>query len=304
MNKARLIERIQHLSAPLNPVPAGQSPRLKFLPSVHCVALDFYGTMFISGVGDIGIDEKQSGQNLELFRESLLDAGFHIEKKAAGEGLKTFENVIDEYQGTHKGKKIDYPEPDIVLIWFEVLKRLIKKKLIEGKLDREVARRFAVEYEFRFNAVWPMPGLIQTLQVLKERRFVLGIISNSQFYTSLSFEALTSHNLLSAGFDADLLVWSYRAGIKKPSLHFYERFIRALHRKHKMGPEQVLFAGNDMLKDIKPASELGMKTALFAGDKRSLKLRTGEPECRSVEPDIVITELKQLFDCLREGGKD
>lgn len=36
---------------------------------------------------------------------------------------------------------------------------------------------------------------------------------------------------------------------------------------------QTLYVGNDMLNDIYPAQQLGLKTAFFAGDQRSLRKR-------------------------------
>ncbi|MDX1639229.1 MAG: HAD family hydrolase [Balneolaceae bacterium] len=299
MNKASLIGRIRELSSPMEPIPTDQQPRLTALHSVHCVAFDFYGTMFLSGVGDIGVDEEQSSESITLFRDALADTGFEIqEKKAAQKGLTCFDREIRDYKERKKSRGIDYPEPDIVLIWHEVLEHLRDEQFIDGPLDREVARRFAVEYEFRFNAVWPVPNLGETLNVLREKRFVMGIISNSQFYTPLAFEALSNRSVTEAGFDPDLLVWSYQASVKKPSVHFYKRFAEALSSKHNMKPQQVLYVGNDMLKDVMPAAKLGMKTALFAGDSRSLKLRPNDPRCRDTEPDIVITELGQITECL------
>jgi putative hydrolase of the HAD superfamily len=52
--------------------------------------------------------------------------------------------------------------------------------------------------------------------------------------------------------------------------------------------------GNDMLKDIWPAARLGCKTALFAGDRRSLRLREDDERCRELEPDLVVDDLSQL----------
>lgn len=298
MDTAKLIERIRELSSPLEPISTELQPRLKQLPAVQCVAFDFYGTMFISGVGDIGVDEAQTEKNRNLFRQALRDSGFETRPGASKSGLNHFEEAIRQYREIHQEKGIDFPEPDIVLIWYEVLEKLMEEEKIEGNLDRDTARRFAVEYEFRFNAVWPAPGLDMTLRNLKENRYILGIISNSQFYTPLAFEALASNTLSEAGFDEDLRIWSYRTGMKKPSIHFYEEFIKVLRQKHKLHPDQVLFVGNDLLKDIKPASESGMKTALFAGDRRSLKLRRDNPQCKDVRPDIVISELRQLIECL------
>jgi len=51
-----------------------------------------------------------------------------------------------------------------------------------------------------------------------------------------------------------------------------------------------------MLNDIYPAQKVGFQTALFAGDKRSLRLRNDDPRCKNLKPDLVITDLIQLLD--------
>lgn len=278
-------------------IPAGESPRLQKLNHIGCVAFDFYGTMFISGVGDIGVDEDISEEGIRKFAEALADTGYKVHEGAGKTGLDLFEEKIREYRQEHISEKIDIPEPDIVEVWEKVLQNLVSKGSIEGDVSRQKAEHFAVEYEFRFNAVWPVPGLQETLDSLKKSGFTLGIISNSQFYTPLAFEALTS---AAPGevFDPSLMIWSYQTGVKKPSVHFYRHFMNALEQQSDFKPEEVLFVGNDMLKDIMPASKLGMKTALFAGDRRSLKLREDHPECRGIEPDVVITEFGQLSECV------
>ena len=53
-----------------------------------------------------------------------------------------------------------------------------------------------------------------------------------------------------------------------------------------------------MLNDIAAAAAVGFCTALFAGDQRSLRLRTNDKRVGNVQPDLVLTELPQLIDCL------
>jgi putative hydrolase of the HAD superfamily len=60
-------------------------------------------------------------------------------------------------------------------------------------------------------------------------------------------------------------------------------------------PPHVLYIGNDMLNDIYPAKATGFQTALFAGDRRSLRLRADDPRCKHLNADLVITDLDQLI---------
>jgi putative hydrolase of the HAD superfamily len=70
--------------------------------------------------------------------------------------------------------------------------------------------------------------------------------------------------------------------------------VERLHQQYGILPEDTLYVGNDMLNDIWPAAQCGLKTSLFAGDQRSLRLRETDPRCSDLEPDVIITKLSQL----------
>jgi len=53
--------------------------------------------------------------------------------------------------------------------------------------------------------------------------------------------------------------------------------------------------------DIAPSQQTGFQTILFAGDSRSLRLRTDDPGCNNVIPDLRITQLSQLASYLFEN---
>jgi putative hydrolase of the HAD superfamily len=61
----------------------------------------------------------------------------------------------------------------------------------------------------------------------------------------------------------------------------------------------VLHVGNDVLNDVLPAAAIGFRTALFAGDRRSLRRRDGDPRVASITPDIVLIHLRDLLSCVR-----
>jgi putative hydrolase of the HAD superfamily len=299
MKEQTLLMRIRDLTEPLSPSPPGHELKLQQLNSIECVAFDFYGTMFISGVGDIGIDEEQETENDALFRDALKDTGFTILNPAAGIlGIEIFEKTISEHIARREKEGVDYPEPDIIDVWLEVLDRLSKENLISGGANKEKAIRFAIEFEFRVNKVWPVPDLAYVLNQLSEQNFTLGIISNSQFYTPMAFEALLGKSPERFGFDHELLNWSYASGLKKPSIHFYRLFMDALKENKGLGPEKVLYVGNDVEKDIKPAKKLGMKTALFVGDARSVRHDHEDLQDPLCQPDLIVDDLSQIIECL------
>jgi putative hydrolase of the HAD superfamily len=179
---------------------------------------------------------------------------------------------------------IDHPEVDIVQLWRQVL----------GMDDIARVENFALEYELMVNPVYPMPGLADLLSVCQACRIPMGIISNAQFYTVFLLERFMGTSLDGGGFARRLLFFSWREGHAKPSVHMFNRAKAALLG---MGipAGSALMVGNDMQNDILPAKAVGFKAALFAGDRRSLRLRQSDIHCRDVSPDLTVTDLRQLI---------
>lgn len=295
---ATLKQRFKTLSSPLEPEETGEVPVLKQVEGIKAVIFDFYGTLFISGVGDIGIDDGKSDAGLLI--ESLKSANIKLTHENVGKrGYEIYDKIVTEQIQDLKSSGIPYPEPDIRKVWRNVLNQMYAEGLIDTPTTAGHHDRMAVEFEVRMNPIWPMPGLEDTLNGLKEKDLELGIISNSQFYTPIAFEALAEKTLDQLGFNRHLLHWSFKESRKKPGLVFYEHFLKkATKHLPDAESEHFLYVGNDMLKDVYPAHEVGMKTALFAGDSRSLKWRKDDSRTKNMNPDLVITELSQILDCI------
>ncbi len=133
--------------------------------------------------------------------------------------------------------------------------------------------------------------------MLRRRKLRLGIVSNAQFFTPLLFEAYLSRTLAELGLEATLCSWSWQLGEAKPSKSMFTGPLNALARDG-IQPDEVLYVGNDMLNDIRTASLCGCRTALYAGDARSLRLREDDPRCQGVAPTAIINSLHQLGECL------
>lgn len=297
-NRQELVARIRQLSSSLAPIRSGHPLNLNSIQGIRCVAFDFYGTMFMSGVGDIGIDEEQQEESEGFFREALKSSGFTILEKSAGiKGLEILKQVLEQTISQAQNNGIPYPEPEIREVWQQALSGLSKRSLIGGKINQQSVNRFAIEFEFRINNIWPVPDLEVILNRLLQKNLKLGIISNSQFYTPIAFEAFMGQSPKAFGFDSDLLVWSFATGRKKPDTDFYQVFVDRLPEKH-LKPEQVLYVGNDIRKDIEPAKSLGIRTALFVGDQRSIRHKLKELQTEAYHPDLVIDNLSQISACL------
>jgi len=289
-------------SRPLEPIPTDQPPVLARLEGIRAVLFDLYGTLFISAIGEVGTSrESASGTAAKpwsaAFSGALAAVGIRP-IRPLGQSVACLFDTIEASHAASREAGICYPEVDIVEVWREVLADLGQRGTLEARsLERTELERLAVEYEARANPVWPMPGLRQCLESLRDRGLLLGIISNGQFYTRELFPALLGHPAEFWGFDSELQHYSYRHGLAKPGPDLYEMAARAL-RGRGVEPAGVLYVGNDMLNDIRPASMLGFRTALFAGDARSLRLRRDDPQLDGVKPDVVLTALGELDECL------
>lgn len=292
VEKGLLIERIHQLSRSLQPEPTGHPERLQALPGIRAVIFDIYGTLLVSGSGDVGPASDE--QNEQALREALTAAGLPAEKldPAIRVGTLLME-TIHAAQDERRREHVEYPEVDILEVWKRLLARLADHGLaVNAEIGQP--RRLAIEYECRGNPVWPMPGMREILQRLTDGGIRLGIVSNAQFYTPLVIEGLLGAGIVALGFDPRLCSWSYRLLEAKPSVRLFQPVVEKLAACFGIAPAQTLYVGNDMLKDIWPASQIGWRTALFAGDRRSLRLRNGDERCRGLQPDLVIDTLAQL----------
>lgn len=288
MSTDPLIARIRTLFSPLTPEPTDARPQLGPVEGIRAVLFDIYGTLLISASGDIGLARDSHNQTTlgDLFERAGLAAP--APDAAATDADALIHDAIKAEHTQAHAQGIDYPEVDILLLWQRVLGRLGIHP------EAQQLRRLALEYEALSNAVWPMPGLEALLEDLRSRELVLGVVSNAQFYTPLVLEAFLGGPPAALGLEPDCSAWSYRVGIGKPSPAIYRPALDGLRQKHRIEPAEVLYIGNDRRNDIWPASALGMRTALFAGDARSLRLREDDPELAGIEADRVVTALAQV----------
>ncbi len=108
MEKSLLLERIKTLTYPLSPISINHKTKLQKLDDIRCVAFDFYGTMFISAVGDIGVDEEKESASATYFEEALEDTGFTILDENTGKrGTELFAETVAKHKERAKNKGID-----------------------------------------------------------------------------------------------------------------------------------------------------------------------------------------------------
>ena len=280
---------IRDRSAPLEAQPTGLEPRLERLAGVRAVLFDVYGTLAISGSGDVGTHA--AADRSGAFARSLQAAGLPAEVDGDA-GVAALRAAIGADHAAAKARGVTYPEVEIRDIWRNALAALGVP--VPGD---DALATLAVEYECRTNPTWAMPHAADVLRELRSRGLLLGIVSNAQFFTPHLFPAHLGDTLERFGFDPDVRSWSWEHRRAKPGTFLYEHAAERL-KDRGIEPGAVLYVGNDLLNDCTPAQAVGFRTALFAGDARSLRLREGDERVRDTRPTITVTNLRQLLECV------
>ena len=290
-----LVNTIRQLSSPLEQENTNTASQINPLQGVRAVLFDVYGTLFLSGSGDIGVTCKTGIPS--AFQEALAAVQLRLPVAHMTRAHNRFYELIEESHALSRSEGISHPEVDIVSIWRTLVQQLAEGEALDKPLSHAGIYRLAVEYECRQNPVWPMPGLRSVLASLHDDGLFLGIVSNAQFYTPLLFPALLKSSLEDMGIEQELCAWSWILKQAKPSARLMESVLETLNLRGIM-PAEVVVVGNDMLNDIQMADAAGCQTILFAGDRRSLRLREDHPACETVTPHAVITNLSELPGCL------
>jgi putative hydrolase of the HAD superfamily len=314
MNKTEqihYIKLIRESARPLEPLPVilppeweALLPHAPVLKGIKAVLFDLYGTLFISAAGDIHVNPVcetnwSTTQWRPPCRQEVSDTS-----KCRQAMEEYFHEAVQSRHEAARAAGIDWPEVRVEEIWaryrgdippdWEVAQ---KKRSLLGKIGVQTAartgRELAIHYELALNPVYPMPYAEETLHSLIAGGRTAGIISNAQFYSPLLFNAFFNASPAELGFDPDLLIYSFEEGEAKPSFRLFDKARQQLVRRN-IAPEETLYVGNDMRNDILPAAKAGFATALFAGDRRSLRLREDDPACSKEKPTVVIKDLRAL----------
>ena len=287
------MEGILEHRAEMRPVETDSESKLKQVSGIKAVIFDVYGTLVISGSGDVGSADA-TGRSA-LIRNAIEDLGITqgIDAVPTAEMLQ---QTIQQLNFERQGPDCPNPEVDIVEVWRHLL---AKCGWTGGAANIQSIVRLATQYEAWANPTWPMRHASQLLTELKAAGLPLGIVSNAQIFTpSLVKDLLNQDGLEESGFSLDLCVFSNRYRQAKPGPRLFDVLLKGLLARNIL-PREAIYVGNDMLNDIWAASQAGLRTAWFAGDRRSCRPRQQDDRCQVLHPDVVLTDLMQLPECLQ-----
>ena len=213
-------------------------------------------------------------------RAVLFDIYGTLLSSAAGE-LHPDPALRDLIARAHATSPHPFPEIDIREI----------HAALHPELAPEEIEALAIDHERKANPVTPMPGAAETLRYLAAKGIPLGLISNAQFYTVPILEEALGATLTELGIDPEFCCFSYLERRAKPDPFLFE-ILRDKLARRGISASDVLYIGNDVRNDIDPARATGFRTALFAGDPSSLRLRSRS--LKTSGADQVIRDLREL----------
>jgi putative hydrolase of the HAD superfamily len=277
------------------------------LHDVQAVIFDVYGTLVDYRKAEFGDQASKERSLLDAFRAVINYFGLDPYLREINPGMEPERTLSDFYHGLialehEKARRedIETPEVRIERVWGVILLMVKRRGYDVGGLglgdEREVARCMAYYYNFSALERGFYDGVVWALERLKHGNLKLGILSNAQFYTPIDLNLFVRDQSngryvdYTEFFDTELIFYSYEYGIAKPGVFMFRKLFDVLYEYHIL-PSQTVFVGNDLLIDIKPAQDIGMKTALFCGDRCGTFLHDAAGE---VMPDITFTSFHDL----------
>ncbi len=281
-------------------------PHLVKLPEVRAVLWNVYGTLLAIPGGDLLFEHPTA-----FIMSNALDKTVQEFKMWASMSRKPgqpsdylgqiYSQILTEQRVAPPGER--HPEAAAERVWEAILKRLLQK---DYKFDagffgalNEYSRKVAYFFHASLQGTACHPGAAEALRHVAGAGLTQGLLADGQCFTTVQLQrGLAAQDLelkLDDVLDADLRVLSFEVRGRKPSERLFRQALTALGEKG-IDPPQVLHVGSRIAQDLAPARRLGMRTALFAGDRASLQATPEQLKDANLRPDVLLTEPNQIAE--------
>jgi FMN phosphatase YigB (HAD superfamily) len=278
-------------------------PHLVPLPAVRVVTWNVYGTLLAISGGDLVFEHPNDFVMTvaldKTVQEFKMWASMSRKPGQPADYMKViYDQVLDEQKLATGGEK--YPEVAADRLWETIIKKLFQKDYkfdasFYGSLN-EYSRKVAYFFHASLQGTACYPGAAAALRHVASTGLAQGLLADAQCFTTVQLQrglAAQGPVNLDEVIPCDLRALSCEVRGRKPS----ERLLRhSLQQLAKRGitPDQVLHVGSRVVQDLIPARRMGMKTALFAGDRASLQASAAQLKDPPGRPDVLLSELDQI----------
>lgn len=291
-------------------VPRKAIPSIKPLPGIKAVAWNIYGTLLRITDGDLLLlSDQQIRMQVALektIQEFNMWQSMTRKSGAPWEYLfAQYKDVLEEMQLTVPAKKGDVGQVSSTKLWRKLISRLEQKDYqydvdFYGDAD-EYAEKVAFFFHSCLQGVAEMDKAALVVKAVAEAGIVQGLLSDGQSFTLTqllrAFQASTKLPPVGRLFAAGCVVLSFDVGVRKPSRTLFSTAAEGF-AQHGLEPSEVLYVSSRWPDDLTVAKQTGFRTALFAGDKNSLRASAEELLTSDLRPDRLLTELTQVRNLL------
>jgi histidinol phosphatase-like enzyme len=281
-------------------------PHLSKLTGIKAVLWNTYGSLLAISGGDLYLEHPdEMVMNVALEKTVSEFNMWSSMTRKPGQPAdylgQIYRQVLFEKRATSGGGGERYPEMAVERIWETILKKLLQKDYkfdaaFYGSLN-EYSRKIAYFFHSSLQGTACYPTAAKALTWCREQGLLQGLLGAGQCFTCVHLQrglgAQENGINIDDIFATDLRILSHAVRSRKPSERLFRAALEALQGRG-IGPEQVLHVGSRLQIDIAPARKLGMKTALFAGDKLAVQATSEELREPATRPDALLTRLDQI----------
>jgi FMN phosphatase YigB (HAD superfamily) len=286
-------------------------PHVTPMPEVRAVLWNVYGTLLSVSGGGLYFEHPQPLITNVALDKTLTEfkmwASMSRRPGQPAEYLgQIYQQVLLEQQlPAVPGEK--HPGVSSEKVWESIIKKLFQKDYqfdagFFGSLN-EFSRKVAYFFHASLQGSACYRGAAQALRHVAAKGLTQALLADGQCFTAVQLQRGLSAQDESANLD-ELIPPSRRwlscdLRAKKPSERLFRAAVDAL-REQGIETTDVLHVGSRITQDLLPAKRLGMRTALFAGDKASLEATAEQLKDPHSRPDVLLTKLKQIKDIVGE----
>lgn len=298
--------------APPEPEPVKATPFLDELPEVRAVTWGVYGTLLRIADGRL-LPIVPENLRMEVALEKTIHE-FHMWHSMSRKPgapweymLQQLNRLVEDQRLAGTGQLGEAPEVDVSHVWRKLIERLMQKDYTWeaekfGDLD-EFSEKVAYFFNRCLQGVAASRRARLALRHVRRAGLRQGIVGDGQAFTTTQLvrslrkpgEKLTLARFVSTG----CVSLSFQYGVRQPAETLFKACLARLAR-HGISPPEVLHVAPRLAEELGPAKKLGMKTALYAGDKSSVQATAAEIKSPALRPDRILTDLGQIRQIVRE----
>ena len=287
-------------------VPVKAVPSIKPLTGIKAVTWNVYGTLLRITDGEF-CEITPQPHRMQIALEKTINEFNMWQSMSRKPGapweymLAQYKDLFGEMQLTAPANKGDVGQVDSTKLWRKLISRLEYKEYqydadFYGDAD-DYAEKVAFFFHQCLQGTAAMEKSAVVLTAVMEAGFAQGLLADGQSFTLVQLlRALQETTRLPAVgrlFTPGCVVMSYDVGVRKPSRTLFTTAVEAFGRIG-LSPDEVLYVSNRLRDDLWIAKQVGLRTALFAGDMNSLQASADDLLQPDLRPDRLLTKLTQI----------